>query len=243
MTSQLQQEIRSFGRRRGHALSARQRRLIERELPRYRLRCSEPATGDLRHLFGGAAREVWLEIGFGGGEHLIAQAQANPDVGLIGCEPFVNGVGKLMAALEDHQLRNVRVYDDDARHVLDWLPPASISRAFILFPDPWPKKRHHKRRIFSAENLDRLARVMEAGGILRAATDIGPYAREMLALTRPGSPFRWTAEQAADWRRRPSDWPQTRYESKAIAAGRRCSYLQFERVGGTGKEHMPVVRI
>jgi tRNA (guanine-N7-)-methyltransferase len=173
--------------------------------------------------------EVWLEIGFGGAEHLIWQAQRHPEVGFIGAEPFVNGVAKLLDAVEAKGLGNVRVWDDDARALLAWLPDASVSRVFVLFPDPWPKLRHRKRRIVSSAFGREIARILRPAGELRLATDIGDYAAQMLIEIGSVDGLTWTAERAADWRLRPSDWPQTRYEAKAGREGRRSAYLRFRR--------------
>jgi tRNA (guanine-N7-)-methyltransferase len=173
---------------------------------------------------------VWLEIGFGGGEHLLTQARANPQVGLIGCEPFQDGVIKVLSAIESEGLANIRLVADDARPVLRWLPDANIARAFILFPDPWPKKRHHKRRLIAEPTLGQIARVLRKGAELRLATDVAAYAGVMLLEMQRKGAFRWRAAGPRDWRQRPADWPATRYEAKAQAAGRRCAFLIFERV-------------
>lgn len=223
-------ELRSFGRRHGRKFSASQERLLAEDLPRVAIDLNTAAPGQASGLFGAPVREVWLEIGFGGGEHLIWQAESHPDVGLIGCEPYLDGVVKVLAAVQSRKLDRIRLHADDARPLLRWLPESSISRAFVLFPDPWPKARHHKRRLISPAMVDALARVIRPGGQLRIATDIGDYARTAL-LAMVGSPdFHWLAGSPADWRVRPADWPQTRYEQKAAAAGRRCYYLRFERI-------------
>ncbi len=220
---------RSFGRRKGHKLSPRQSRLVNDLLPRLQPDLSQPPPAPLTSLFAVPVSEVWLEIGFGAGEHLLWQARANPQAGLLGCEPYINGVAKVLAAVEEGGLRNIAVHPDDARDLLAWLPEASIARAFILFPDPWPKRRHRKRRFLREENIAALARVMRPGAELRFATDIGDYARTaLLSFKREGS-FVWAAERPADWRERPPDWPQTRYEAKAIAEGRGCAYFRFRR--------------
>lgn len=172
---------------------------------------------------------MWLEIGFGGAEHLIWQAEHNPAIGLIGCEPFEDGVAKALTAIDEKALRNVLLHPDDARDLLRWLPESSIGRAFILFPDPWPKKRHVKRRLISPHLLDLLARVLRPGAELRIGTDIGDYLRTILIAFHGERRFRWTARGPADWRHRPADWPQTRYEQKAVRHGRRCYYLSFVR--------------
>jgi tRNA (guanine-N7-)-methyltransferase len=222
--------LRSYGRRKGHALSARKERLLEDLLPRIRLPLDLPAPRPLTTLFPEGTREIWLEIGFGSGEHLLWQAAHNPRVGFIGCEPFINGVASLLGEIEDRTLPTIRVHDGDARDVLAWLPDASISRLFLLFPDPWPKSRHLKRRLLSQDTAARFARVLVPGGELRFASDSGDYAGQaLLALLATGA-FAWTAERAADWRVQPPDWPETRYERKAAKEGRRAAYLSLRRL-------------
>ena len=184
---------------------------------------------DLGALFGGARPRYWLEIGFGGGEHLAWQAERHPDVGLIGCEPFVNGTATALAHVEAAGLANVRIWPEPAAPLLDALPAAAFERVFVLFPDPWPKLRHHKRRVVQRATLDRLARLMIDGGELRLATDDPDYRRWMLAELVGHGAFVWLARRPADWRARPPDWPPTRYERKAIAAGRTPVYLRFAR--------------
>lgn len=219
--------LRSYGRRKARPLSARKAHLLSELLPRLRLDLSCPAPEPLSGLFAGRVAEIWLEIGFGSGEHLLWQAERRPDIGLIGCEPFINGVASLLGEIERRDLKRVRVHDGDAREVLGWLPDASLERLFLLFPDPWPKKRHAKRRILSAETIAELARVLKQGGEFRFASDDGDYAGAALALLLSSSQFCWTAERADDWRMRPADWPETRYERKALAAGRHPAYLRF----------------
>lgn len=232
MTSDLDPtlEIRSFGRRRARKTTARQQKLIDSLLPACRLDISEPLSKAPTSLFASDITEVWLEIGFGGGEHLIWQASQNPHVGFIGCEPFIDGTIKVLDAIETQNLNNIRLYDDDARHVLRWLPSACLSRVFVLFPDPWPKKRHNKRRLLNSLTLNQLANAMSDGAFLRVGTDIGDYARTMLLAFQQVENFVWTAQQPADWRIRPADWPETRYERKAKRAGRTCYYFSFERI-------------
>ena len=228
----LRDELRSFGRRRARTLNARQTGLVEGLLPTCRLDLSAQhlIADQLADRLMPGAREVWLEIGFGGGEHLIAQSSAHPDVAFIGCEPFIDGVVKVLSAIEERKLGNIRLHDDDARDVLRWLPEASIDRAFVLFPDPWPKAKHRKRRLVSGPTLALLARVMKPGAELRVATDIGDYARTILEAMAQQSAFRWTATCPADWRIQGDDWPVTRYQQKAIREGR-CSYFfRFERL-------------
>ena len=222
-------DLRSFGRRRGRKPSARQAALLSGVLPNAALRLSEPPPADLAALFAPRMEEVWLEIGFGGGEHLLWQARNHPRIGLIGCEPFEEGVVKVLSAIDREGLGNIRLHADDARPLLRWLPAASIAKAFILFPDPWPKKRHRKRRLVSAPTLAELARSMRPGSELRVATDIADYAHWILLAVREVGRFRWLADGPADWRTRTADWPATRYEGKAVAAGRRCTYFRFRR--------------
>jgi tRNA (guanine-N7-)-methyltransferase len=225
-----QEDLRSYGRRRGRAPSARQKALWRDLLPRVAMPSEPERLRRLQELFPQPVRDVWLEIGFGGGEHLVWQAKRHPDIGFVGCEPFEDGVVKLLSAIELEGLANIRICAGDARPLLRLLPAASIGRAFILFPDPWPKKRHHKRRLISAATLGELARIMRAGAELRIATDVGPYASAILSAALASGTFRWTARSADDWRSRTPDWPQTRYEQKAAGAGRRCYYFRFERV-------------
>ena len=157
---------------------------------------------------------------------------ANPDVGLIGCEVFEDGVVKALSAIEEGGLANVRLSTEDARELLRRLPDASLDRVFILFPDPWPKKRHVKRRLVNRGLFDHLARVMRPGGELRIGTDIADYLRTMLLAARGRADFAWQVQGPRDWRLRPTDWPQTRYEAKAIREGRRCYFLRFIRTDG-----------
>ena len=223
-------ELRSYGRRRGRKPSARQSALLEGVLPRIALPLIDRPPPNLGDLFSlPAAQDVWLEIGFGGGEHLLWQARTNPGIGMFGCEPFEDGVVKVLSAIEQDGIGNIRLYADDARALLRWLPDASIGRVFILFPDPWPKKKHQKRRLVSQATLAELARIMRPGGELRIATDIGDYARWILLAVRAQGGFHWVAEAPPDWRVRPPDWPPTRYEQKALREGRRCAYFRFRR--------------
>lgn len=183
---------------------------------------------DLQGLFGG--KPVWLEVGFGGGEHLVHQAALNPDVSIIGCEPYINGVAMLLGKIRRAGVKNLAVHPGDVRDMFDVLPDASIDRAFLLYPDPWPKKRHHRRRFVTPEHLEPLARVMKPGAVFRVATDIPDYVRQTLEeVQRHG--FDWTAEGPADWRTPWKDWISTRYEQKALREGRTPHYLTFVRQG------------
>jgi len=221
--------LRSYGRRKRKRLSPRKERLIAELLPTLRLGLEDAVLEDPCALFSVPVREVWLEIGFGSGEHLLWQAARNPDIGFIGCEPFINGVASLLGAIEDRGLKTVRIHDGDAREVLGWLPDGSIARAFILFPDPWPKKRQAKRRLVSPTLVDALARVLTRGGELRFASDDVEYAGEALRAVNQNGTFDWLAGKASDWRLRPEDWPETRYERKALSEGRRPVYLSWRR--------------
>lgn len=214
-------ELRSFGRKRGRKATARQRQLLETALPKYAV--------DLGAPLADMPQPVWLEIGFGGGEHLIWQSTQNPAVQLIGCEPFEDGMVKVVDRVETDDIANVSLHLGDARDLLRALPPGSLSRVFILFPDPWPKRKHRKRRLVNGETLRMLARVMASGGELRIGTDIGDYARTVLEVMHQQSAFAWQARRPADWRLQPDDWPTTRYQSKALREGRRCYFLRFIR--------------
>jgi len=174
-------------------------------------------------------RELWLEIGFGGGEHLLARAAENPQVGFVGCEPFVNGVAKLLAGIEAMGLTNLRVRADDVTGLIEAAPDAAFSRIYLLYPDPWPKRRQLKRRFVSERNVAALARVLKPGGELRFATDIDDYAGWTLRRFAASPLFAWEAKTADDWRRPWDGWAPTRYEAKARAAGRGSAYLTFRR--------------
>jgi tRNA (guanine-N7-)-methyltransferase len=221
--------LRSYGRRKSKPLSARKERLIGEVLPLLRVDLVARAPGRLADLFPVPVKEVWLEIGFGSGEHLLWQAERNNEIGFIGCEPFINGMGTLLGAVEERGVRNIRVHDGDAREMLAWLPDCSTGRIFLLFPDPWPKRRQQKRRLLAPEIINQFARVLLPGGELRFASDSGDYTAQALFLMRRGNAFLWRAERAADWRERPSDWPETRYERKALSEGCKAVYLSFDR--------------
>lgn len=181
---------------------------------------------DLKGLFGD--REIWLEIGFGGGEHLVHMAERYPGIGLIGCEPFINGVAMLLGKIRKADVNNLAVHPGDVRDLFDVLPDSTISKAFLNYPDPWPKKRHHRRRFVTPEHLQPLYRVMKPGAELRVATDIPDYVRQTLEEV-PKHGFDWLAERPADWREPWGDWHSTRYEQKALREGRVPHYLTFQR--------------
>ncbi|HMK81247.1 MAG TPA: tRNA (guanosine(46)-N7)-methyltransferase TrmB [Xanthobacteraceae bacterium] len=218
-----------FGRRKGHPLRARQAALFDTLLPRLAVDLKAPAS-DLRALFPVPVDDVHLEIGFGGGEHLVARARANPRLGFIGAEPFVNGIAKALVAIDAEQLANIRLHHADAVALLDWVPAQSIGRVDLLYPDPWPKRRHWKRRFVNAENIARLARVLRADGEFRFATDWPSYAEWTLARLIRSPDFVWTAARADDWRKPWADFSATRYEAKAIREGRVPCYLTFRKM-------------
>ena len=223
---------RLYGRRKGKRLRPAQALLLRDLLPKLSIPLPEPgAVLDPRRLFESPLRDVWLEIGFGGGEHLAALAGANPETGFVGCEPFVNGVAKLLAAVARDALANVRIHAGDARPLLAELAPRSIARAFVLFPDPWPKARHHKRRLVAPETLDLLANALVPGAELRLATDDAEYATWMLehAGRHPEFMGPGPATELGGLQARPDGWPETRYEAKARLAGRIPAFLLYRR--------------
>jgi tRNA (guanine-N7-)-methyltransferase len=218
------------GRRRGKKLRAGQQGLLDTLLPRLQLAVPGSGTLDLAATFGGKLPSggVWLEVGFGSGEHLVWQAERNPTVGLLGCEPYLNGVAKCLAHIERAGVANIRLFTDDARFVIASLPPSSLDRAFVLFPDPWPKTRHHKRRFVQRPTLDALACRMKPGAELRLATDDPSYLPWMIEHACRHPAFEWLAQRPGDWRVRPDDWPATRYEQKMLA-GHRPVFLRLRR--------------
>ena len=217
-----------FGRRKGHALRPHQAALFDTLLPRLALDLSQPAPADLRALFNGAD-DVRLESGFGGGEHLIAEAERHPRTGFIGIEPFVYGMAKALAAIENHKLTNVRLYHGDATDLLPWLPAASLVRFDLLYPDPWPKRRHWKRRFVQDRSVAEIARIVRPGGEFRFASDIADYVAWTLVRLMRSRDFIWTAERASDWRQPWPGFSGTRYEAKAKREGRVPCYLIFGR--------------
>lgn len=214
-----------YGRRKGPKLRPHRAALLETLLLKLALRIENGR--DPRSYFSAPVSVAWLEIGFGAGEHLVALARMHSDVGLIGAEPFVNGVAKLLSKLAPSDENNIRIHMGDARDIVEALPDACLGRVMILFPDPWPKTRHRKRRFIQMESLDALARVMKKGVELRFASDDPGYIAWALERLSAHSAFMWTAKRAEDWRKRPADWPQTRYEAKALR-GVPC-YLTFVR--------------
>lgn len=221
-----------YGRLKGKPLKDSQKRYIDEDLaalsPGPVSWDENPARAplDLDALFGG--RDVWLEVGFGGGEHMVHQAVAQPNVGIIGAEPYINGVAMLLGKIRRAKADNIAVHPGDARDLMDVLPEASIARAFLLYPDPWPKARHHRRRFVTPEHLEPLARVLKPGAIFRVATDIPDYVRQTLEEV-PKAGFDWLAEGPEDWRVAWPDWISTRYEQKALREGRTPHYLTFRR--------------
>ena len=219
-----------YGRRRGRKLRPGRQELIARLLPRLEVVIPPGGRLDPLGLFADRVSEVWVEVGFGAGEHLAAQARAHPEVGLIGSEPYIYGVAALLSVVAAEDMHNVRVFTDDARLLIDALRDASVGRMFVLFPDPWPKTRHHKRRFINRRILDGCARVLRDGAELRLATDHAEYCRWMLDHVRRHDAFVWLARTPCDWRERPADWPETRYEAKARAQGARPVFLRVRRV-------------
>jgi tRNA (guanine-N7-)-methyltransferase len=218
-----------FGRRKGHQLKRHQAELMQTLLPRLAVDLASAAPKNLATLFPIPVDHVRLEIGFGGGEHLAAQAAAHPTIGFIGCEPFLNGMAKALALIETHALTNVRLHFGDAIELIEWLPRASLAQVDLLYPDPWPKRRHWKRRIVQDASIAALARILRANGVFRYATDIPDYAAWTLERVLRSPDFVWTAERADDWRVAWAGWVETRYEAKAKREGRTPNYFVFQR--------------
>lgn len=230
MSLEARKERAFFGRHKGKKLRPHQSDLMQTLLPRLAVPTGAPAPRDLATLFPHAPREVRMEIGFGGAEHLIMQAQNNPQVGFIGVEAFVNGVAKALAGIEAHSLANIRLHHGDAAIILDWLPSAALTRIDLLYPDPWPKRRHWKRRFVQEKSLQAIARILKPGGEFRFASDIPDYAAWTLSRALRNPDLLWTAENARDWKEPWPDFARTRYEAKAVREGRTPCYLTFERV-------------
>ncbi len=219
-----------YGRRKGHPLRKGQAHVIRDMLPGMALDLARPAPSDLRILFPVPVSCVRLEIGFGGGENLLHEARTYKDIGHVGCDVYLNGVAKLVAAASAEQLPNLRLHHGDAQPLLDWLPEASLDRLDILYPDPWPKRRHWKRRFISDERIQKIARAIKPGGSVRFATDIPHYAEWALIRFLRSNDFQWTAGRADDWRKPWPGFPGTRYEAKAMREGRKPAYFRFLRV-------------
>lgn len=233
-TTRDENELRWFGRRHGKTLRPTRQKLVDELLPKLRVEpdaIKPPA--DVTDLFPPKCNKVWLEIGFGAGEHLAGQAANHPDVGIIGCEPFINGVASLLTHIQSKNLGNVRIFDDDARLLMDVLPDQCFERIFVLFADPWPKTRHHRRRIMVEANLDRFARLLKDGGELRFVSDHMDYVSWSLERLLCHPEFDWQAGSARDWREPPADWVETRYEAKAREKGDLPAYLRFLRLPRT----------
>lgn len=235
-----------YGRRRGRRLRPTRQRLVDELLPQLTVD-PDRQPPDPAAWFDRPIDSLWLEVGFGAGEHLLAQALRHPKIGFIGCEPYINGVARMLAEMaggaRSERPDNIRIFPDDARLLIDRLPPRSVDRVFVLFPDPWPKTRHHRRRFVAPRQLDQLARVMSPGAELRLATDHMGYLRWMLFHCLGHAAFEWLARGPADWRARPPDWPATRYEEKAVACGETCVYLRFERRADCGPDDPPGVAV
>ena len=220
-----------YGRRRGHKLRSGRQKLLSTLLPKLRTGIGSSRPVDVTELFSPPKKDLWMEVGFGAGEHLAHQACQYPDIGFIGVEPYANGMATLLAEIKSQNLKNIRLFDDDVRLLLPYLPDQCLGRMFILFSDPWPKKRHHRRRVFSRENLMEFGRVLRSGAILRFSSDDMSYIRQALDIVQRHTEFRWCPEEPSDWRGRPEDAIETRYESKARLEGQPSVYLTFIRSG------------
>lgn len=218
------QQFRTFGRAKGKTLSPRQLELMERVFPHVDI---APAIAQGENPLMGMDSPVWLEIGFGASEHLIWQAQRNPDVTMIGVEPFLNGVAKAVMAMDEKGLTNLRLHRGDARDLLALLPKASLEKIFILFPDPWHKSRHHKRRLINTALISQLHHILKPGGVFRFGSDIPHYVDWVLTRMSRHGGFEWPGERYEDWRVRPEDWPSTRYLEKALREGRSGHFFEF----------------
>jgi tRNA (guanine-N7-)-methyltransferase len=220
-----------FGRRKGHKLRAHQADLVEHLLPRLVLDIATPSPPDLARLFDPPAHNVRLEVGFGGGEHLIAEAWAFPNTGFIGCEPYVNGMAKILTQIEAHNIGNIRLFAGDAAELLAWAPPLTLERIDLIHPDPWPKRRHWKRRFVQDSTVTAMSRVLKPGGEFRFVSDIDDYSAWTLAHVLRSPDFAWMAERACDWRQPWTGYTKTRYGAKAEREGRHAAYLRFRKLG------------
>jgi tRNA (guanine-N7-)-methyltransferase len=220
-----------FGRRKGHKLRQHQADLIDNLLPHLALDIDGEAPLDASGIFDPPAEALRLEIGFGGGEHLAAEAVAHPTIGFIGCEPYVNGMAKILAQIEAHNIGNIRLFAGDAAELLAWLPAQSLERIDLIHPDPWPKRRHWKRRFVQDATVTAMARALKPRGEFRFVSDIDDYCAWTLAHLLRSPDFRWMAERADDWRKPWDGYTVTRYGRKAAREGRVASYLRFARAG------------
>ncbi|CAN5460222.1 tRNA (guanine(46)-N(7))-methyltransferase TrmB [soil metagenome] len=218
-----------FGRRKGHKLRNHQADLIEHLLPHLALDIGGTDASNLRALYATPINEMRLEIGFGGGEHLIAEALAFPQTGFIGCEPYVNGMAKILSQIEAHNIANIRLFAGDAAELLGWATPSSFTRIDLIHPDPWPKRRHWKRRFVQDATIAQMSRVLDSTGEFRFVSDIDDYCSWTLMHMQHSTDFAWTAERADDWRMPWPHYTMTRYGRKADREGRKASYLIFRR--------------
>lgn len=226
------QELRFYGRRKGKKMRSQRLDGIDTVYPLVRISLPD-AVVDPRGFFDTPVTAVWLEVGFGNGEHLLHHALQNPDIGLIGCEPFINGIAALCAEIKAHDVRNIRIFGDDARLLLPHMSDGSIARAFVLNSDPWPKRRHAKRRFIQKETLDELHRLLQEGAELRLSSDHPVLIDWQLHQTYFHGGFDWHANSAADWRTRPADLPPTRYQQKGLREGRETAFLNFRKKART----------
>lgn len=218
-----------FGRRKGKPFKPHQAKLYANLLPQLAIDIKVPICTDLKSLFPISPDHIVLEIGFGGGEHLIHRAKLHPEIGFIGCEPFMNGMAKALSSIEREALTNIRLFNEDATQLLDWLPKEQIDRVDLLYPDPWQKKRHWKRRFVNQKNLGRIHKVIRQDGEFRFASDIDTYVNWTLKHCEEFGGFNWKAQKASDWHEPWQEWFSTRYEQKAIREGRSPAYLKFAR--------------
>jgi len=219
-----------FGRRKAQKLSIPQQNLIDDFLPKLHLDIQKPVLDSLISVFSHKPEKLVLEIGFGGGEHLVHQATHNSKTGYIGVEPFVNSMAKALVLIDENQIENIRLYNEDATELLDWLPEACLDQVDLLYPDPWPKKRHWKRRFVNQKNLTRIARVLKRGGKFHFVSDIDTYINWTLNHCNRHAAYEWQAETADDWHEPYHNWIRTRYEAKAIREERTPCYLRFLKV-------------
>ena len=224
-----QRQTSFFGRRKGHKLRPHQAELVDQLLPKLSIDITAPAPQHLADLFATDVATVRLEIGFGGGEHLLAEARAYRGTGFIGCEPYLNGLAKILSQLEAGPTANLKLFAGDAAELLGWLPTGSLQRIDLIHPDPWPKRRHWKRRFVQQSTINAMARALKAGGEFRFVSDIDDYAAWTLDLFRRSAEFSWTAERADDWRSPWSGFTHTRYGAKAVREGRAATYLIFRK--------------